>query len=172
MKYIPAVVLCLAAVSVSGQSLNPVAIMPGLSDLHHPVSTSDLEAQKFFDQGLRLVYAFNHEEASRAFHRAADIDAHLAMAWWGVALANGPNYNPPVDREHEKICADAIDKARALDASAPQIEKDYIEALARRFTHDANPDYPGLGAAYAEAMRQLLASIRTIPTLPRCSPTA
>lgn len=155
MKYMPAVVLCLAALPVSGQSLNPVAIMPGLSDLHHPVSTSTPEAQKFFDQGLRLVYAFNHDEASRAFHRAADIDGHLAMAWWGVALANGPNYNLPVDPEHEKICADAVDKARALDASAPQIEKDYIEALARRFTHDTNPDYLRLGAAYAEAMREL-----------------
>jgi tetratricopeptide (TPR) repeat protein len=155
MKYISVIVLCLAALTVSGQSLTPVAIMPGLSDLHHAVSTSTPEAQKFFDQGLRLVYAFNHDEASRAFHRAAEIDAHLAMAWWGVALANGPNYNLPVDPEHEKICADAIDKARALDASAPQIEKDYIEALARRFTHDTNPDYLRLGAAYAEAMRAL-----------------
>lgn len=155
MKSLPAVIFCLAALALPAQSSKPVAILQGLSDLHHPVSTANSEAQRFFDQGLRLVYAFNHEEASRSFHKVAELDVPLAMAWWGVALANGPNYNLPVDPEHERICADAIDKARALDGSAPQIEKDYIEALARRFTHDPNPDYTRLGAAYSDAMRLL-----------------
>ena len=72
----------------------PVFLMRGLSDLHHPVSTKNPEAQQFFDQGLRLVYAFNHEEAARSFHRAAQLDPKLAMAWWGVALAVGPELQP------------------------------------------------------------------------------
>ena len=63
----------------------PVTIMPGLGDLHHPVTTSNPEAQKFFDQGLRLIYAFNHDEAARSFRHAAELDPKLAMAFWGVA---------------------------------------------------------------------------------------
>src|SRR5271169_2437293 len=102
----------------------PVVLMEGLSSLHHPVSTSNPAAQQFFDQGLRLVYAFNHEEAARSFRRAAELDPQLAMAWWGLALAVGPNYNLPVDPDHEKIAVDAIDAAQKLSPSAPQIEKD------------------------------------------------
>ena len=84
----------------------PAFLMEGLSNLHHPVSTKNAEAQQFFDQGLRLVYAFNHDEAARSFHRAAELDPKLAMAWWGVALAVGPNYNLPVDPEHEKMAVE------------------------------------------------------------------
>jgi tetratricopeptide (TPR) repeat protein len=152
-------VLALAASSV-GWTLNaaepkPVALIPGLSSLHHPVSTSNPEAQQFFDQGLRLVYAFNHEEAARSFRHAAELDPHLGMAWWGVALAVGPNYNLPVDPEHEKIAVDAVDQAKALGAGAPQIEKDYIAAIARRFSADKQPDYHQLDSDYASAMWEL-----------------
>src|SRR5882724_2480314 len=63
----------------------PVTLMQGYSDLHHPVSTNNPQAQQFFDQGLRQIYAFNHDEAARSFQRAADLDAKLAMAYWGVA---------------------------------------------------------------------------------------
>jgi tetratricopeptide (TPR) repeat protein len=133
----------------------PAAVMPGLSSLHHPVSTRNREAQQFFDQGLRLVYAFNHDEAARSFRRATELDAKLAMAWWGVALAVGPNYNLPVDPDHEKIAVEAIDKARELSSGAPQIEKDYIDAMARRFSHEATPDYHQLDTAYSSGMREL-----------------
>ncbi|HEY2861516.1 MAG TPA: hypothetical protein VGJ21_24110 [Terracidiphilus sp.] len=159
MKLSPAIALCVVVSSASAQmnmAPKPAVLMAGLSSLHHPVSTSNAEAQQFFDQGLRLVYAFNHDEAARSFHRAAELDPQLGMAWWGVALAAGPNYNLPVDPDHEKISADAIDKARSLSAAAPQAEKDYIEALARRFTHQANPDYQQLSTAYARAMHSLV----------------
>jgi hypothetical protein len=59
-------------------------LMSGLGDLHHPVSTSNPEAQKFFDQGMRLIYAFNHEEAAGSFERAAELDPNMAMAYWGL----------------------------------------------------------------------------------------
>ena len=160
MKLSAVLALCLAAGSAFAQmqmAPKPPALMPGLSNLHHPVTTSSAEAQQFFDQGLRLVYAFNHDEAARAFHRAAELDPKMAMAWWGVALAVGPNYNLPVDPEHEKIAVEAIDKAKSLGAFASQIEKDYIDALGRRFTHQTNPNYQQLNADYAKAMHELAA---------------
>ena len=158
MKKLALAVVFLAAVPAISQDATtpkPVFLMQGLSSLHHPVSTKVPEAQQFFDQGLRLVYAFNHDEAARAFHRAAELDPQLAMAWWGVALAVGPNYNQPVDPEHEKIAVDAVDKAESLAAAAPQIEKDYIHAIARRFSRDGSPNYQQLNIDYANAMRAL-----------------
>jgi len=133
----------------------PAFLMPGLSDLHHPVSTNSAEAQQFFDQGLKLVYAFNHEEAARSFRRAAELDPKLAMAWWGVALAVGPNYNLPVDSEHEKVAFEAVEKARSLSGGASASEQDYIAAIAKRFSRDAKPDYHQLDIDYSNAMREL-----------------
>ena len=133
----------------------PAFLMEGLSNLHHPVTTGNAEAQQFFDQGLRLVYAFNHDEAARAFHRAAELDPKLAMAWWGVALAVGPNYNLPVDPEHEKLAVDAVEKAKALSAEASPTEKAYIDAIAKRFSGEAKPDYHQLDVNYSKAMGDL-----------------
>jgi tetratricopeptide (TPR) repeat protein len=144
-----------AAIGQNPAGQKPVTVMAGLSNLHHPVSTTNTEAQQFFDQGLRLVYAFNHEEAARGFQRAAELDPKLAMAWWGIALAVGPNYNLPVDPDREKIAVDAIDKARELGAGGPQMERDYIAAMAKRFSHDAKPDYHQLDQDYSNAMREL-----------------
>ena len=158
MKKFAGIAVLLAACAGWAQSPaapKPVALMAGLSSLHHPVSTHNPEAQQFFDQGLRLVYAFNHEEAARSFQRAAELDPQLGMAWWGVALAIGPNYNLDVDAERERMAFDAVDKAKALSGDAPQIEKDYIEAMAKRFSHDAQPIYHQLAADYAHAMRDL-----------------
>ncbi len=157
MKKLMKLVLIFTACAGSAQTTapKPVFLMPGLSSLHHPVSTSNVAAQQFFDQGIRLVYAFNHDEAARSFRRAAELDPHLAMAWWGIALAAGPNYNLPVDPEHEKIAVDSIEKAKALSSGAPQVEKDYIEALGKRFSRDAQPDYQKLNADYSHAMREL-----------------
>src|SRR5438105_12965547 len=77
------------------EAAKPV-LMPNLGDVHHPVSTKNAEAQKFFDQGLALIFAFNHDEAIRSFRRAAELDPALAMAHWGIGLASGLNYNAPM----------------------------------------------------------------------------
>ncbi len=130
-------------------------LIDGLSDHHHPVRTSSPEAQKFFDQGFRLLYAFNHDEAERAFRRAAELDSKMAMAWWGVAFAVGPNYNLPVDEVREKIAYEAVQKALALSAGGPEAERAYIGALARRYSNDPNPDYQKLARDFVDAMRQL-----------------
>jgi pimeloyl-ACP methyl ester carboxylesterase len=134
----------------------PASAMTGLGERHHPVSTRNDEAQRFFDQGLALVYAFNHEEAVRSFRRAAELDPQLAMAYWGVALAVGPNYNEAtVDAERVKAAYEAVQKAQSLATAATERERAYIEALARRFSSDPQPDYKRLGLAYRDAMREL-----------------
>ncbi|HXG65983.1 MAG TPA: hypothetical protein VNO70_12850, partial [Blastocatellia bacterium] len=155
-------VLSIAAAPVYGQHhhsaapAKPATLMAGLGDHHHPVSTRNAEAQKFFDQGLALIYAFNHDEAARSFRRAAELDPRLAMAWWGVALAVGPNYNEAtIDAERIKTAYDAIQKARALAAAAPEHERAYIEALAHRFSLDPKADFKKLTLAYRDAMREL-----------------
>ena len=111
----------------------PATLMSGLGNLHHPVSTKSPEAQKFFNQGLTLIYAFNHEEAVRSFKRAAELDPKLAMAWWGYALAVGPNYNEStIDPARMKSAVEAVQKAQSLSANATEIERAYIAALEKR----------------------------------------
>ena len=129
--------------------------MTGFGDVHHPVSTTNPEAQKFFDQGIALSYGFNHDEAERSFRHAAELDPKMAMAWWGVAYVVGPNYNMPVDPEHEQRAYEAIQKGVALSQGGPAIERDYILALATRYSNQTNPDYQKLAVDYNNAMREL-----------------
>jgi len=134
----------------------PATLTTGLGERRHLISTRDAEAQRFFDQGLAFVYAFNHDEAARSFRRAAELDPQLAMAWWGVALAVGPNYNEAtVDAARVKAACEAIEKAQSLAAAATERERAYIAALARRFSADAQPDYKKLAVAYRDAMREV-----------------
>lgn len=132
-------------------------LMPGLGHHHHPITTSSAEAQRFFDQGLTLVYAFNHEEAVRSFRRSAELDPEAPMPYWGIALAVGPNYNMDVDPEHEKAAYEAIQKARSLaTARVSESERAYVEALAKRYSNDPKADFKALAAAYKDAMGKLM----------------
>jgi hypothetical protein len=132
-------------------------LMAGLGDVHHSVSTSNRKAQQFFDQGLKLVYGFNHDEARRSFERAAELDPKLAMAWWGVALTLGPNYNLPVDPEREKAAYDAVQRALALQDNTSEPERGYINALATRYSNAPQVDLHALDVAYKDAMAKLVA---------------
>src|SRR3984893_12186779 len=114
----------------------PPRLMPGLGEVHHPVSTKNAQAQKFFDQGLALVYGFNHDEARKSFQRAAELDPKLAMAWWVAELTLDPNYNLPVDLAREKAGYDAVQRALALQEGAWVAERAYINALAFRYSND------------------------------------
>jgi tetratricopeptide (TPR) repeat protein len=127
-------------------------LMTGLGDLHHPVSTSNPEAQKFFDQGMRLIYAFNHEEAAGSFERAAELDPKMAMAYWGLAEAVGPNYNDPADPDRYKRAHEAIATAEKLAANASPSEKAYIAAMALRFPADPAADHRLAAERYRNAM--------------------
>jgi tetratricopeptide (TPR) repeat protein len=133
----------------------PATLMAGLGHHHHPVSTDNQEAQKFFDQGLTLLFAFNHDEAARSFARAAELDPNLAMAFWGLAVVKGPNYNLDADEEQWKAAHAALEKAVKLAVKAPEPERDYIQALAKRYSSDPKADRKQLAAAYKEAMGEL-----------------
>jgi tetratricopeptide (TPR) repeat protein len=150
--------VCVAAVAQhemhSGSK--PATLMSGLGDLHHPVSTSNPQAQQFFDQGLRLIYAFNHDEAGHSFQRAAELDPKLAMAYWGIAEAVGPNYNDPASDHRFKAAHDAIQKALDLSGNGSSIEKAYIEAMAKRFPADAKADRRKAAEDYRDAMREVV----------------
>src|SRR6516165_12425542 len=100
----------------------PATLMAGLGKHHHPVSTNNREAQQFFDQGLTLLYAFNHDEAARSFARAAELDPNLAMAYWGLALVKGPNYNLPADDEQWQAAHEVLQKALKAAENAPEPE--------------------------------------------------
>src|SRR6202049_3691448 len=139
----------------SHASTRPVTMVTGLGDLHHPVSTSNAEAQKFFDQGLRLIYAFNHDEAARSFQRASELDAKLAIAYWGVAEAVGPNYNDPASEERFKQAHEAIQKAVDLSSNASPSEQAYIQAMAKRFPADPKADLRRAAEDYHDAMREV-----------------
>src|SRR5581483_506307 len=163
MKYVISFVLAalLCSVAVAQQhsmepESKPATLMPGLGDWHHPVSTANPEAQKFFDQGLRLIYAFNHNEAERSFQRAAELDPKLAIAYWGVAEAVGPNYNDPAGEERFQKARQAIQKASELSANASPSERAYIQAMAKRFPGGSNVDRRKAAEDYRDAMREVV----------------
>jgi len=130
-------------------------LLKGLGNHTHPVATRSPLAQRYFDQGLNLVYAFNHAEAVRSFRQASLIDPDCAIAYWGQALALGPNINAPMSPEHTRQAYEAIQLA--LRSNASNSERDYINALARRYSKDPGQDRKALDKAYADAMRQLAA---------------
>jgi tetratricopeptide (TPR) repeat protein len=153
------VLLCLGAAAqdhAKHAQSHPVTLVTGLGDLHHPVSTKNSQAQQFFDQGLRFIYAFNHDEAARSFQHAAELDPKLAMAYWGVAEAVGPNYNDPANPERYKRAHDAVQKAVDLSTDASSSDQAYIQALAKRFPADPDSDLKKAAEDYRDAMRQVV----------------
>ena len=160
-------VALLAATSFPGRSLaqhqhgaapaaGDVPVFPGLRGPHHAISTRSAEAQRFFDQGLRLAFAFNHDEAARSFEKAASFDSTSAMCWWGVGLVLGPNINLPMGVEAEQRAVAAVERARSLAAHATEAERDYIAALSKRYALPAGENRAQRDSAYADAMRALM----------------
>jgi tetratricopeptide (TPR) repeat protein len=149
--------LCLGMASAQDHSMHaqgrPVTLIAGIGDAHHPVSTHNPQAQQFFDQGLRFIYAFNHDEAARSFQHAAELDPKLAMAYWGVAEALGPNYNDPADPERYQQAHEAVQKAMDLSANASESDQAYIQAMAKRFPADSKSDLKKAAEDYRDAMR-------------------
>ncbi len=134
----------------------PVELLEGMGKHSHPIATESKLAQQFFDQGLTLVYGFNHDEAARLFARAAELDPKSPMPHWGIALALGPNYNLPALPEREAKAWAAIAKARELAADAPPHEHAYVEALATRYSENPNDDRKQLAVKYKDAMKAVM----------------
>jgi len=140
-----------AAPAASNQGIDP-----GLGSVHHPVTTKSKQAQAYFDQGMRLIFAFNHEAAIKSFTRAWELDPNLAMAQWGIAYALGPNINRPMDPEAHKAAYDALQKAIALKSRVSTAERTYIDALTKRYSANADADVAPMQLAYKDAMRELV----------------
>lgn len=140
----------------SDTTITAARILPGLGDLHYPVTTTSTKAQEFFEQGLRLVYAFNHWEAIQSFRKAATLDPDCAMAYWGLALAYGPNLNDVNPKDRERIAFESIQKAQTLKPRVSQVEKDLIDALAARYDGNAYDIRDSLNLAYAAAMKKIV----------------
>lgn len=153
-----AALLVIASCALSAQTKKerPVTLLNGYGNLHHPVTTSNPQAQAFFDQGLRLIYAFNHDEAARSFRHAAELDPKLAMAYWGVAEAVGPNYNDPASDDRFAQAHEAIQKAADLSSNASPSEQAYIAAMAKRFPADPKADRRAAAEQYHDAMRAVM----------------
>lgn len=127
----------------------------GLGNVDHPVSTRNAEAQKYFNQGLAYLYAFNHDEGVASFKRASELDPDLAMAYWGVALGLGANYNDPANAERFAQAYGYLNKAVLLAPKASVAEQAYITALSKRYSPDANVDPKRLSADYTAAMAEV-----------------
>jgi hypothetical protein len=145
-----------AEMSAKGpEEARAIPLMNRLGDLHHPVTTKNELAQRYFDQGLTFVFGFNHEAAIRSFKRALENDSNLAMAHWGIGLALGPNINLPVSPEAERAAYEAVQKALALAPKASEAERDYIQALSTRYSIEPGADLKALDQEYSRAMQKL-----------------
>ena len=133
-----------------------VPLFEGLGTHRRPVTTKSAEAQQYFDQGLAFLFSFNHDEAIRSFRRATALDPDCAMAWWGIAVANGPNINNPVvTPEQAKQAWESLGNARTNAKQSSEVEQALIEALSKRYADPQPDDRKTLDEAYAANMRQV-----------------
>jgi tetratricopeptide (TPR) repeat protein len=132
-----------------------VPLYDNLGDHHYQIETASELAQAYFDQGLRLYYAFNHQEAVRSFRRAQELDPGCAMCWWGEALAFGPNINLPMDRASGLAARAAVTQAVDRAVGTSRREQGMIYALALRYAENPPSERAHLDSAYARAMGEL-----------------
>jgi hypothetical protein len=141
---------------MAGADSSRAPMFRGLGDHHRAITTRSSEAQRYFDQGLRLVYAFNHEEAQRSFEQAAKLDSNCAICWWGAALTLGSNINLPALPDRAQAAYGFERRALAHLGQASPVEQALIRALDHRYTLPP-PDDPvaqsRLDTDYADAMR-------------------
>jgi tetratricopeptide (TPR) repeat protein len=149
--------LTVLATDVRAQTTHEsVPLYTTLGEHRYAITTANPLAQRYFDQGLRLYYAFNHAEAIRAFEQAVRLDPDCAMCHWGIALALGPNINAPMDPASGPRAYDAVQKALQREGAASEPERALIRALAARYAKVAPEDRSPLDRAYAEAMRDVV----------------
>ncbi|HWF01966.1 MAG TPA: hypothetical protein VG248_19370 [Caulobacteraceae bacterium] len=136
-------------------------LFEGLGDFHRKATTANAEAQAYFDQGMRLTWAFNHDEATRSFAKAAALDPDCAACFWGVALTLGPNYNLATFADpRARVGWEALQKAKAALPHASPVERALIEAVAARYAGPQGQNesaVTSIAPAYAAAMAKVAA---------------
>jgi tetratricopeptide (TPR) repeat protein len=140
-------------VSAADEPVTPVPLYKDLGKHHHAITTKSPQAQRYFDQGLRLTYAFNHAEAIASFKEGARIDPDCAMCYWGAAMAMGPNLNLPMDLKDEPAAHALAQQALALAPKVSEPEQAYIAALAKRYAAEPGESRFARDQEYAAAMR-------------------
>jgi tetratricopeptide (TPR) repeat protein len=133
----------------------PPVLYDSLGRYSYQITTASQPGQRWFDQGLRFIYAFNHHEAQRAFREAARLDPNCAMCYWGIALTEGSNYNDPTNAERETKAFAAVQEAQRRAGDSTPRERAFIEALAKRHSADPGAKREALDRAYADAMREV-----------------
>lgn len=136
----------------------------GFGDYRRAISTESPEAQRWFNQGIQLMYGFNHDEAIRSFHAAAAVDPTAAMPWWGIAYSHGININDPaMTDERSKAAREAADNALARLDSASPVEAALVKAVSARYAYPAPADRKPLDEAFAAAMAEAYAAFPDDP---------
>ncbi len=130
-------------------------LLEGLGNYTHAITTSNPEAQRWFNQGLMLTFGFNHDAAERSFLKATELDPECAMCWWGSALVLGPHVNAGMDPANNAKAWERVQKARVLMPKASEAERAYIDALSARYAEHPPEDRKTLDEAYAQATREL-----------------
>jgi len=136
----------------AGESGAATPLYDNLGTLHHPITTKAEVAQQYFDQGLRLTYAFNHDEAIKSFKEGLKHDSTCAMCYWGIAYALGPNINLPMDTSAVGPAWEAVQQALKYSAGVTARERAYIEALAQRYSPDRSANRAALDSAWVRAI--------------------
>lgn len=156
---VPTILIMVVAILLGCSVSEPettVALREDLAGFGHPVTTSSDLAQRYFDQGLTLYYGFNHAAAIESFAQASEIDPECAMAYWGQALAAGPNINNmEMDEEASRLAWESLEQARRLADGASPLEQALISALEKRYAWPPPEDRSELNQAYADAMREV-----------------
>lgn len=151
--------------SAKGYAGESPPLLPNLGDHTYAVTVADAKTQRYFDQGLALMYAFNHPEALRAFRQARRLDPGCAMCYWGEAYVLGPNINAPMDPEAVEPAAQAVAAAQQVAGDAGPKEQALIEALSARYSADPDADRDELNRAYADAMAEVAERFPDDPTI-------
>ena len=131
-------------------------LLSGLGNYHFPVTTTQPQVQRWFDQGLMLTFGFNHDAAERSFLKATELDPGCAMCWWGAALVLGPHVNGGMDPANNPLAWSRLQRALALAPGATEREQEFIRALAARYAEQPPQDRRPLDEAYARSMGLLV----------------
>jgi tetratricopeptide (TPR) repeat protein len=146
-------IFCAPSFDTSSMNAANAPIFKGLGNHQYKITTKSAKARQYFNQGLRLLYGFNHGEAGRSFKAAIKADSTLAMAYWGMGMVLGPNYNAALNPSLLKDINDAMDNAVRFAPGASAREQALVHALAKRFPRQPVDDMTPYSAAYAAAMK-------------------
>ena len=134
---------------------NVAPLLDGYDVINYPITTKNKLVQQYFNQGMALAYAFNHAEAARSFHYATKLDPNCAMAYFGFAYVLGPNYNAGMEPDNYERAYTAIQKAKSLSDNGTKKEKQFIEALSKRYAPEAPEDRSELDLDYSKTLKTL-----------------